>query len=229
MPAEVPALWPTEAVRAQAVAARGYAFVSLKSGGSFDVRPTAADQVYGGVRIEHPASTQAVVDTTGQVVVNAKGNPRRTYFFATGGGATENIAYAWPNRDGSPGSSAGYLVGRIDTDKNGVPFDIRGRDPSKTLSAYQFSWQTGSFTLAQLNRVIASNANTAPAGKISDISQIKFDYGVSRVYRVTIVGDKRTVTVSSIVFKGAYNKAVDSGIVSGGKLNSTMYFLEQLP
>jgi SpoIID/LytB domain protein len=245
VPAEVPATWPIEAVKAQAVAARGYAYASISSSGRYDVRPTAADQMYGGVMAEYPlpcdgsgchatlninaGGNRAVAETAGRIVLRANGNLARTYFFATGGGATENIEYAWPARDGTPSSPVAYLKGRIDTDKNGVAFDIRASNPDKILSASYYAWQSGKFTIGQLNRVIASKAAMAPAGKISAFSQIKFDYGVSRVYRVTIKGDRKTVTVSGIVFKNAYNKAADAGIVSGGKLHSTNYRLKIVP
>ena len=78
VPAEMPPLWPFEAVKAQAVAARGYAYVRLKPGNVYDVQPTADNQVYGGVRLEHPRSNQAVDDTSGQVVM-AGGVPANTY------------------------------------------------------------------------------------------------------------------------------------------------------
>ena len=48
VPAEMPAVWPIEALRAQAVAARSYAYLRLKPRNTFDVRPTSANQVYAG-------------------------------------------------------------------------------------------------------------------------------------------------------------------------------------
>jgi hypothetical protein len=65
VPAEMPPLWPIEAVKSQAIAARGYAYNKLKNSGLYDVRPTSVNQVYGGVRLEHPRSNMAVDFTSG--------------------------------------------------------------------------------------------------------------------------------------------------------------------
>ena len=87
VPREVPALWPTHAVRAQAVAARSYAAYERQydSHGYFDVYDTTQDQVYGGRSAEHPAATRAIRATRGQVLTYA-GAPAFTQFSASNGG-----------------------------------------------------------------------------------------------------------------------------------------------
>ena len=97
--AEVPASWPTEALRAQAVAARSYATyeIATRSGG-FDVYDSTRSQAYPGARgydsrwrvtsvREHPRTDRAVADTAG-VVVLAGGSPALTQFGSSNGGAT---------------------------------------------------------------------------------------------------------------------------------------------
>ena len=90
--AEVPASWPTETLRAQAVAARTYA-VTTNAGGRTDLFTQYADtrsQMYRGVAAETPATSAAVRATAGRVVTY-QGAPVTTFFFSTSGGRTENI------------------------------------------------------------------------------------------------------------------------------------------
>ncbi len=95
-----------EALKAQAVAARTYA---LKNIGQFeelgfDLFATPVSQVYDGISIEHPLSTQAVDETSGQVAVY-NGKLINALYMSTCGGATENIENMFD------GSSVPYLRG----------------------------------------------------------------------------------------------------------------------
>src|SRR5215213_235565 len=49
---EMPSDWPDEALRAQAVAARSYAFANRAAGKPFDLYADVRSQVYGGVAAE---------------------------------------------------------------------------------------------------------------------------------------------------------------------------------
>jgi stage II sporulation protein D len=71
VPSEMPADWPAEALKAQAIAARSYALTRMAAatGATYDVYGTVADQEYHGVSGEAAAATQAVADTAGQVLV----------------------------------------------------------------------------------------------------------------------------------------------------------------
>jgi stage II sporulation protein D len=90
VPGEVPASWPAEMLKAQAVAARSYAMTTNRGGGVFDQYPDTRSQVYRGVTGETVASNAAVSDTAGQVVTY-NGETVTTYFFSTSGGRTENV------------------------------------------------------------------------------------------------------------------------------------------
>ena len=89
VPAESPASWPAEALKAQAIAARTYAITTAKSD-DFDHYADTRSQVYKGVGIETAATNAAVADTRGQVVTY-NGQPVVTYFFSTSGGKTEDV------------------------------------------------------------------------------------------------------------------------------------------
>ena len=86
VPREVPAEWPAQAVRAQAVAARTYAAFERETATSYyDICDTESCQVYGGVADEHPAATAAVKATGGRVVLY-QGQPAFTQFSSSNGG-----------------------------------------------------------------------------------------------------------------------------------------------
>ncbi len=89
--AEVPASWPAEALRAQAIAARTYAITSSAGGGEgFTQYADTRSQMYRGVSAETTATTAAVRATASRVVTY-DGKPVTTYFFSTSGGRTENV------------------------------------------------------------------------------------------------------------------------------------------
>jgi stage II sporulation protein D len=213
VPAEMPPLWPFEAVKVQAVTARGYAYVRLKPDNVYDVRPTADNQVYGGYRLEHPKSNMAVEQTSGQVVMY-NGVPANTYFFTIAGGATENNELAWVNNVGKVVSNPiPYLRGVPDVDENGLAYD---------RNSPGFSWASDSFTWPELQRMLALDART-DVGKLLDL---RFERGVSgRIYRVTVVGSERTVYISGQALKGIYN----TNKLSGATLRSSMFYLERAP
>ena len=87
VPSEVPAVWPDDAVAAQAVAARTYAVRERADNGSryYDLCDTAHCQVYGGVGTEHPAANDDVRRTKGRIVT-FQGGPAFTQFSASNGG-----------------------------------------------------------------------------------------------------------------------------------------------
>jgi stage II sporulation protein D len=90
VPAESPAAWPAEALKAQAVAARTYALTTSKGGAGFDQYDDTRSQVYAGVKAEYTSTNAAVRATRGEVVTY-QGRPVTTFFFSTSGGRTENV------------------------------------------------------------------------------------------------------------------------------------------
>jgi stage II sporulation protein D len=94
VPAEMPASWPTEALRAQAVVARSYALTSLRPNEPYDVFADVRSQVYRGVLAE-VAGTNAAVRATRGRVVTAGGEIAQTFFFSTSGGRTAGNEEEW--------------------------------------------------------------------------------------------------------------------------------------
>jgi stage II sporulation protein D len=99
--AEMPSDWPLPALEAQAVASRTYALTAHAGGSRFDVYADTRSQVYLGVAAETAASNSAVAATAGQIVLYA-GRPATTYFFASSGGMTENVANAFLGSPAEP-------------------------------------------------------------------------------------------------------------------------------
>lgn len=98
-----------EAIEAQAVAARTYAFSHLGQYGAkdYDLVADVMDQVYGGVKAERPIATAAVWSTRGDVLKH-DGAFINAYYHSTCGGHTEDIVAVWDR----PAES--YLVGADD-------------------------------------------------------------------------------------------------------------------
>ncbi|MCQ5363637.1 SpoIID/LytB domain-containing protein [Anoxybacillus salavatliensis] len=92
VPGEMPASWHKEALKAQAVAARSYAYAQLKK--SSFLQMTVASQVYGGKSKEQATSTAAVNETAG-VYATYQNEPIPAYFHSSSGGNTENSENVW--------------------------------------------------------------------------------------------------------------------------------------
>ncbi len=94
--AEMPKNWEPEALKAQAIAARTYCLFIKKRFGtnrSWDLRKTAANQVYLGIRAESRQVWKAVNRTQGQVLVCEQNGIKDifpAYYSSSCGGHTEN-------------------------------------------------------------------------------------------------------------------------------------------
>jgi stage II sporulation protein D (peptidoglycan lytic transglycosylase) len=95
--AEMPGYWEMEALKAQAIAARTYCFYIKKRFGvnrAWDLKQTAAHQVYRGVSAESAQIWEAVNETRGQVLFCEQADGTEAilpaYYCSSCGGHTEN-------------------------------------------------------------------------------------------------------------------------------------------
>jgi stage II sporulation protein D len=195
VPAEMPAGWPIEALKAQAIAARSYAGHRLHpKTGQWDLYDDSRTQVYRGSLGEKAAATAAITATAGQVVRSGT-RIANTLFHSTGGGATEDNENVFTTAAGKiVAGPVSYLRGSTDRAADGTPYDA---------GAPRDSWQTAAYTLDQLSAVYGADARTN-VGSIDglDLSGI----GVSgRLIRVTLHGSLGTKTVSGSVFRSVFN------------------------
>ncbi len=111
VPNEMSDSWPIEALKAQAVAARGYALsLGTKHGAHhFDICFDVDCQAYYG-RAKAGANSDAAVDQTAGQVVIYNGKTAQTFYYSSNGGASESVSNVW----GSNQASYPYLVGKID-------------------------------------------------------------------------------------------------------------------
>lgn len=96
VPCEMPRSWNVEAHKAQAIAARSYAIANLgkRRKYGYDLKDTPEDQAYGGASSESLRTSQAVMDTYGQVLV--QGNKViKAFYCASAGGYTVNSGDVW--------------------------------------------------------------------------------------------------------------------------------------
>ena len=86
---EMPASWPTEALRSQAIAARTYGLRSISGSGYYDICDTTSCQVYGGFSAED-SRTNGAVDSTRDKVLMYGSAVALTQFSSSSGGFTNS-------------------------------------------------------------------------------------------------------------------------------------------
>lgn len=116
VPGEMQSSWPSEALKAQAVAARTYAYFELagdaanedpkmvEEASGAQVDDTVFFQAYMGKGWQHPATDAAVEQTSGEVMTYQR-EVIKAYFHNDSGGHTEDAAYSF-------GTHLPYAVGK---------------------------------------------------------------------------------------------------------------------
>lgn len=195
VPAEMPASWPVEALRAQAIAARSYAARRLHpKTGFYDLYDDTRAQVYRGSLGEKPTTNAVVAGTAGQVLRSGT-SIANTLYHSTGGGATEDNENVFTSASGSiVAGPVPYLRGSSDRAADGTPYDA---------GAPRASWQTAAYSLDQLSTIFGADPRTTVGALTSlDLSNV----GVSgRLISVTLVGSLGSKTVSGEVFRDVFN------------------------
>ncbi len=106
---EMPAKWPLEALKAQAIASRTYA-LKQKGNSLYDIDSTNMNQVYSGLEARTYKTTRAVKSTR-SLVLTYKNKLINALFHSSSGGMTENSQDVWKNK-------YPYLSSVKDFDKN---------------------------------------------------------------------------------------------------------------
>lgn len=91
VPSEVPALWPMEVLKAQAIVSRTYALRKIieNKDKDYDVLASYKSQVYSGKKKIHPRTTRAVRETRG-ITITHNGEIVFAFFHANSGGLIES-------------------------------------------------------------------------------------------------------------------------------------------
>lgn len=145
VPREMPASWPLEALKAQAVAARSFALGAYNkfSHLGFNVCNTVNSQVYGGYDGEHSNSNDAVDETRGRYITH-NGKIIDAYYHSNSGGHTEDSENIW--------SAV-------------VPY-IRGVSDDFSLDSPNSSWQA-EFSREEIKNILEKN--NISIGEVKDI------------------------------------------------------------
>jgi stage II sporulation protein D len=176
VPAEMPASWHTNALRAQAVAARSYAGYDrahAAAGQTWDTCDTTSCQMYSGVPAEYAASDTAVAATAGQTLTYA-GTPAFTQFGSANGG--------WTAAGSQP-----YLSARADPYDGAIPNGANSWTASVTAAAIQARWPSIG-TYSRL-RILTRDGHGQWGG---------------RVLTAAIDGSNGSVTVSGTTMRSAF-------------------------
>lgn len=169
IPAEMPASYGEEALKAQTLAARTYAMTKLnahKSSG-YELCDTINCQVYKGYSGED-SKTNAIVDETEGEIICYNGTPIEAVFSASTGGYTENSENVW-------NSVVPYL--------RAVP----------EVGEYGNNTWTKTLTLSQLDSLLSAKGENI--GSAQDIVITKISTG-GRVQEMKIVGTSGSVTLT---------------------------------
>jgi SpoIID/LytB domain protein len=184
VPAEMPAYWGIEALKAQAIAGRTYAIAHL-GGADFDLRASESDQAYSGLTDQRSDSNNAVAATRGQVLTY-QGNLITAFYMASDGGHTESSEYRFVTWDQGPQlrSHLGYLTGISD------PFD---RGPS---------WQVGPFSATGAATILRDHGQDL-GDRLLGIDVLQKDAS-GRLVGVRLRGSSKTIEVSGPALRALF-------------------------
>lgn len=173
-----------EALKAQAVAARTYAYKHFRSRSSqgFDVYADVRDQVYDGADGEGDLANQAI-DASSGVVMQHQGSLIEAYYHSTCGGHTESVE-AW-NRKGVP-----YLKPVPDVDPQGNAWCSLS-----SYSTWEFRYTWSELTTIAMKYLSTANPDTLfPFQRIERVMILDRHPGY-RVASVLFVTDRGTFVV----------------------------------
>jgi N-acetylmuramoyl-L-alanine amidase len=172
VPAEISESCNAEALKAQAVAARTYAFSKMLTPANtyFDLGNNTNYQVYNGYTALYPKCKSAV-DSTRGVVLTYNGQPINAYFCSSNGGYTEKVENVWGS--------------------NSLPYSNSVQDSYDPKEIW-----TRTYTTTEINSRLSSTTKAT----IGDFTGIVLDsvtrYPSGRVSNITITGTNGSMSFS---------------------------------
>ena len=196
VPAEMPAYWGIEALKAQAIAGRTYAIAHL-GGTDFDLRASELDQAYSGLTDQRSDSSAAVDATRGQVLTY-QGQLIVAFYMSSDGGHTESSEYRFVTWDHGPQlrSHLGYLASLSD------PYD---RGPS---------WQVGPFSASDAAIILQDDGQNL-GDQLLGIDILQRDRS-GRLVGVRLRGSAKTIEVSGPALRALFGLPDTLADVIGG-------------
>lgn len=172
---EVPAKWPLESLKAQAVAARTYALARSQGRAKepWDLDDTTASQAYAGAHVENEPAARAVRQTAGKVLFFG-GKLAETYFHSNCGGRTADAGRVW---SGSSPYLRGVACGFCNNGKH-------------------HAWEA-TLDCAEAGRKLAA-AGLAPKGDLTGIEPLDEDHGRAYTFTLRTTGGKASAKASAV-------------------------------
>ena len=131
---EVPSSWPTQALEAQAIASRTYAYAKstkIRSACDCHLYATISDQTFAGYSKESEPRFgeiwKAAVNRTAGSIITYEGRPITAYFSSSSGGTTETSEHAW-------GTATAYTVSVPDSASVDVALNPRFASWTREIS-----------------------------------------------------------------------------------------------
>lgn len=162
VPSEMPASWHPEALKAQAVAARSYAWAHLGNGSKwqsegFDLVPDVRDQAYKGLGREAASTFQAVQMTRG-LILKDSGRVKPGFYRAWVGDAFENlnirkssVAKAHLEKITAVPKIVGVTVKQWDANGNAQAIQVMGQKKSRDVDGIKLAQMLGFSTAGILD------------------------------------------------------------------------------
>ena len=169
VPSEIGGSAPTEALKAQAIASRTFAYNQIfakiaHAGIELDICATQHCHVYNGKAVE-TAAANAAVDATAGKLVYYKGAVAKVFYYSSNGGSTEDVKYVW---------------------KSTYPYLISVKDPYETAITTNYSWQKV-FSYTDIGTKM--QAKGIDLGTINDIRIIE-KTPAGRPFHIQVLGTK---------------------------------------
>lgn len=176
VPGEILSTWGREALKAQAIAARTYAYYHLvhnRGTAPYDLDSSTGSQVYRGMGVEKKTTSDAVIQTAG-MIATYRGAPILSYFHSTCGGKTTGARHVWSK------SEMDYL---------------RGVRCEFCKSSTKYSWE------AKLSRDDIRVNLRKKYGAVGIIKSIQFKKNDDRVSGVVVLHSRGKVVVPGNAFR----------------------------
>lgn len=196
VPSEVPRSWPAEALKAQAVAARSYAYANLNKNQKlgFDVRDTVDDQVYLGVQSESEETNRACAETRG-IVLKHNGKVISAFFHSTSGGTTEVSESVW-------GKPLPFLKAVYDYDDESPHFNWQREVKLPTLT--NLLQQQPSLSQSQSGPLL-SDGSSRSEKVLALLVVSRYPGEAKRVKNLMVVGESRIRLLSGAEARRLFN------------------------
>ncbi len=183
-----------EAAKAQAVAARTYAWAHLNryEDLGFDLYATIRDQVYKGVACENNLTTLAIEQTKGQILTY-KNVPVEAKYHSTCGGRTADFNDAWPG--------------------NAPPY-LKSVACSYCKTSSHYVWKKISAKkdfFIELRTKLAKIGKKIPADELIRNIKLVKNRKSKRVLKLVIITDKKEYTIPGYQIRTVLGNKTDSG------------------